>query len=50
MIMQDKILEEGDIFILEPYEISDPTFLEDCNIICVKTPSAQDKRCFQLKS
>jgi hypothetical protein len=41
--MQGKILEVGDIFLLEPYEIADPIFLEDCDIICVKTPSMNDK-------
>lgn len=39
MILQGKILEAGKIFILEPYEIADPEFLEDCEIICVKVPS-----------
>ena len=38
MIMQGKTLLSGDIFILEPYEIADPDFLEDCTILCVKTP------------
>jgi len=31
----------GDIFIFEPNEIADPIFLEDCMIICVKTPSVK---------
>lgn len=39
MILQDQTLNEGDIFILEPNEIADPVFLEDCTILCVKTPS-----------
>lgn len=43
MILQGKELNAGDIFIIEPYEIADPNFLEDCFIICVKVPSAQDK-------
>lgn len=38
MTMQGKELESGDIFIVTPYEISDPVFLEDCEIICIKTP------------
>jgi mannose-6-phosphate isomerase-like protein (cupin superfamily) len=29
----------GDIFILEPYDIADPEFLEDCEIICIKAPN-----------
>jgi len=43
MIIQNKTLNAGDIFILEPYEIADPTFLETCEIICVKTKSINDK-------
>ena len=39
MMLQDKILVGGDIFILEPFEIAAPVFLEDCTILCVKTPS-----------
>ena len=38
MIIQNKTLETGDIFILNPYEIADPQFLEDCTIVCIKTP------------
>lgn len=33
------LIESGDIFILEPYELSEPVFHEDCLIVCVKTPS-----------
>jgi len=40
MTLQNKSLKSGDIFILEPYEIADPIFNEDCTILCVKTPSA----------
>ena len=29
----------GDIFILDPYEITDVDFIKDCSIVCVKTPS-----------
>lgn len=43
MVLQGKILKEGDIFILEPYEIADPNFLDDTEIICVKTQSINDK-------
>lgn len=46
MIMQNKILEAGDIFVVEPYEISDPKFIEECHIVCVKTPGiTMDKIC-----
>lgn len=43
MTLQGKTLKTGDIFILEPYEIADPNFIEDTEIICVKTPSINDK-------
>lgn len=43
MILQNKELVSGDIFTLYPYEIADPIFLEDCEIICVKVPSVNDK-------
>ena len=39
MILQGRELNAGDIFVIEPYEIADPQFLEDCQVICVKTPS-----------
>jgi quercetin dioxygenase-like cupin family protein len=32
-------LVPGDIFLIEPYEIADPVFYEDCTILCVKVPS-----------
>ena len=46
MKLQGKTLVDGDIFILSPYEIADPIFLEDCAIMCIKTPAAKnDKFC-----
>ena len=39
MIINETRIEPGDIFILEPYEIADPEFLEDCTVLCVKVPS-----------
>ena len=33
------LIEPGDIFVLEPKEIADPIFHEDCKIVCVKKPS-----------
>ena len=39
MMIQDQVLEEGDVFIFEPYEIANPVFLEDCEVLIVKTPS-----------
>jgi quercetin dioxygenase-like cupin family protein len=32
-------LEPGNTFILDPYEVADPTFHEDCTIVCIKVPS-----------
>lgn len=32
-------LVAGDTFIVEPDEVADPIFHEDCTIVCVKTPS-----------
>lgn len=49
MILQGKELKTGDIFILEPYEIADPKFLIDTEIICVKTPSINDKVSVNIK-
>ena len=46
MIIQGKTLIDGDIFIIEPFEIADPDFLEDCELVVVKTPSANDKIIF----
>lgn len=39
MLLQDKELNTGDIFILKPYEVANPVFLEDCTVLIVKTPS-----------
>ena len=43
MTIQNTLLQAGDIFTIHPYEISDPEFLTDCELIVVKTPSANDK-------
>lgn len=48
MVLQDRELTAGDIFVLSPYEIADPVFLETCEIVCVKLPSfPNDKVVFQ---
>ena len=50
MKIQDQIILCGDIFILFPYEIADPEFLEDCELIIIKTPSAgKDKYVINTK-
>ena len=37
--IQKTVILPGEIFILKPFEIADPEFLEDCELIVVKTPS-----------
>lgn len=37
--IQGQVFSVGDIFILEPYDIADPEFIEDCEIICIKSPN-----------
>jgi hypothetical protein len=37
-------LNAGDTFIVEPNEVADPIFLEDCTVVCVKTPSIPDDK------
>jgi hypothetical protein len=39
MLFQGQELNSGDIFVVEPSEIGDPIFLEDCELVVVKTPS-----------
>lgn len=39
MKLQGRDLVPGDIFVLEPMEIADPTFLQDCEIVCIKVPN-----------
>lgn len=41
MIMQGLKLKKGDIFVIYPNEIADPTFLTDCDIVVIKTPSVK---------
>ena len=39
MIIQGRELVAGDIFVFPPGDVADPVFLEDCEVLCVKTPS-----------
>lgn len=39
MTICNTLVQPGDIFVLDPYELADPVFHEDCLIVCVKTPS-----------
>lgn len=48
MTIQDKELKSGDIFILHPYEVANPIFIEDCILVIIKTPSVIDDK-FMIK-
>lgn len=39
MIINEQELNEGDLFIIEPYEVSEPTFLTDVSLVVVRIPS-----------
>lgn len=39
MKINDTIYNEGDILVIYPNEVADPTFLEDTDLVIVKTPS-----------
>lgn len=46
MLINNKEINPGEIFVLGPYQIADPVFLEDCQVIIVKVPSVPgDKFC-----
>lgn len=40
MRLNNKHIKQGQIFVFKPYQIATPEFLEDCEIVCVKTKSA----------
>ena len=48
MLFNGKELSEGDIFIVEPWQISDPVFMEDTTVVCVRVPSKNDKQVVKL--
>lgn len=39
LVASEIMLESGDIFIYEPHDVSNVLFLEDTNLIIIKTPS-----------
>ncbi len=50
MKIQNRILSDGDIFVIQPWEVADPEFLEDCEVVIVKMPSIPgDKYNVELK-
>jgi hypothetical protein len=44
MVIQETEINSGDIFILDPLEIADPVFLEDCEVVCVKIPGIRNDK------
>ena len=44
MILQGKTLVAGDIFVLEPFEVTAPEFIEDCKIVCIKLPGIRNDK------
>ena len=49
MKIQDQYIEAGDIFVIDPWEIADPIFLEDCKVVIVKYPSdPKDKNIIKI--
>jgi hypothetical protein len=44
MTIQNTLLKPQDIFILEPNEITDPVYHEDCVVLIVKVPSVPDDK------
>ena len=48
MKMRGQILKSGQIFVMEPLEVADPEFIEDCQLVVVKTNSQKgDKICME---
>lgn len=41
MLMHDKEIKASEIFVLKPYEIANPVFLEDCCLTVIKSPSVK---------
>jgi quercetin dioxygenase-like cupin family protein len=44
MIMNDKEIQKGDIFIIDPNETATPIFITDCKILVIKTPSLPEDK------
>ena len=39
-----KKIVPGDVFVIEPFEIGEPIFHEDCVVLCVKIPSVPNDK------
>jgi quercetin dioxygenase-like cupin family protein len=47
MIINNEIIEQGEIFIIPKNMLTSAKFLEDCEILCIKVPSnTKDKYCY----
>lgn len=46
MILQGKTIQTGDVFVINPYEIADPEFIEDCKVMIIKVPSSPKDKYF----
>jgi hypothetical protein len=44
MTICGRMIEPGTVFVLEPNEVADPIFHEDCQVLCVKVPSVKDDK------
>jgi mannose-6-phosphate isomerase-like protein (cupin superfamily) len=51
MTINEIELNEGDVFVIEPYFVSEPVFLTNCELIVVKMPSQiNDKYLVELNN
>ena len=39
MLMHGQLIQQGNVFVMEPYEVADPEFLTDCVVLVIKIPS-----------
>ena len=44
MTIQNETFNPGDVFVIEPNEVADPDFLEDCELIVVKSPFVRNDK------
>lgn len=50
ILMHNQVLKAGDVFMMEPYEVADPEFLTDCEVVVIKTPSMPGDKYMAEKS
>lgn len=44
MMINNIVINAGQIFVIEPYYVSSPIFLEDCSLVIVKTVSDKNDK------